>query len=126
MRLGLLCDPERARMSDQTGEPRSVRRVLRHLTVQIRRTVAPPGRPAFPELMLGGIHPTPRSLLGAFVASPFGHANVSTRGHQLFCEIGATVGVEGWISRTPEAAADNEIATIRRHRMLHTAKDSLN
>jgi hypothetical protein len=58
------------------------------------------------------------------IACKLGRSDRVVRGHQLADERGACFGGEIWIGHSPQLAADDEIASAQRHRMLESGHRS--
>ena len=99
--------------------PVGVRRILRHVPVQIRRAVVPPRRAALAEPSLDLVHGLVRSAFSLTVGFLLGIAYRPPGRHQPADEFSSLSLIETGVRHAPQPAADDEVPTVRRHRMLH-------
>jgi len=87
--------------------------------VEIQRAVAPPHRTALAERLLELVHSPMRRCFGFRIHRLLAVADRPPGPHQLADEIGSLDLVETGIGHPPRPAADDEVAAIWSHGMLH-------
>jgi len=87
--------------------------------LRIGRAIAPPHRTALAERPLDVVHSPMRRCFGLQIDRLLGVADRPPGPHQLADEIGSLDLVETGIRHPPQPAADDEVATVWSHGMLH-------
>jgi hypothetical protein len=87
--------------------------------IEIRRTVFPPNRAALAERTLDLIDGPVRGRFRIMVRTLLGFAYCAAGSHQTAYVVGSSRFAETRIRHAPQPAANDEIAAVRRHRMLH-------
>ena len=97
-------------------EPVGVERVARHVPVEVRRTISPPARAALAEALFRQFDQPASSLTTPAITASHGRLLRTPCLHQIPGE-GRTGGdVKGGICGTPQASANDEVASVRRVR----------
>ena len=95
------------------------RHVLRHVPVEIRRLVRPPDRTSLAESSLDLVDGHVRGGFCVAVCTLLRVADRPTGRAQPSNQIGSLRLVESRVRHAPQPATDDEVVTVRRHRMLH-------
>jgi hypothetical protein len=106
----------------ETRIPVGVRRVFRHVPVEVRRAIIPPYGAALTERLLDLIDRLMRGSFRRTVIRLLGLADRPSSRHQSINEVGSLGLAEIWVRHAPQSAADDEVPTIGRHCMFHGAK----
>ncbi len=105
-------------LASQAPVPIRVDAVLRHVTVQVWRTIVPPDGTSLSERALGDIDLIPCGAFDRRVTSALCCRNRSARIHQLPNKFHPFFFAKSWIGHSPKAAPYDEVAPVRRYGML--------
>src|SRR5690349_10262098 len=90
------------------------------MPVEVRRTIPPPDRPSLPQAALRLVDQTVRRGFGVLIAGGLCCLHGPARVHQLLNQARLFVGSKIRIAHPPKFAADDEVASVRRHGMPET------
>jgi hypothetical protein len=116
---GCLCHHVAPGRDRATFVPFGVKRVLRHMAVEIGRSIAPPDRPAFAKCSLCVVHGAMGSRLGIRIFVGLRVPDRSPSRHQPLRQLGSLGLIQVRICQPPQPAADDEVPPIRSDRVLH-------
>jgi hypothetical protein len=103
----------------ESSVPVSVGRVLCHVPVEIRRAVFPPDRTPLAKRPLDQVHGPVRGCFRFAVGPLLRVAYCRSGRHWPANEINSLGFIEIGVRHAPKSAADDEVATVRRHRIRH-------
>jgi len=107
-----------ARLARQSSKPFGVDRGLCEVSIEIGRRVGPPDRAAFPKAALRGINRRAGLDFSILIPDLAGGPNSAPSRYQPMDQALPLGFRQGWIGHSPEPASDDEIAAIRRCRII--------
>ena len=99
--------------------PVGVDRVLRHVPVEVGRTIVPPDRASLAERSLGIVHGAMGRRFGLRIPVRLRIPDRAPGRHQPLRQLRSLRLFKARVGHPPKPAADDEVASVRGHRVLH-------